>query len=54
MTEKMLKVKVEELSTVRLVFGNGVVHEIPLDSVGEYAADKKTDPSVEFALPVQR
>jgi hypothetical protein len=39
MTEAILKIKAEELTTIRLVFATKVVHEIPIDIVGQYAAE---------------
>jgi hypothetical protein len=39
MTEAVLKIRAEELTTIRLVFASKVVHEIPIDNVGEYAGE---------------
>jgi hypothetical protein len=39
MTEAILKIKAEELTTIRLVFATKVVHEIPIDNVRDYAAE---------------
>jgi hypothetical protein len=36
MTEEILKVRAEELQTIRLVFGNGEIHEMPLANVKDY------------------
>jgi hypothetical protein len=36
MTEEILKIKAEELATIRLVFGNGVIHEMPLAEAKGY------------------
>jgi hypothetical protein len=39
MTEAILKIKAEELTTIRLVFASKVVHEIPIDNLGQYTGD---------------
>jgi hypothetical protein len=49
MTEEILKVKAEELTTIRLVFAGGVVHEMPLGEVKSYAVAAST-PQVHQAL----
>jgi hypothetical protein len=40
-TEENLKIRAEELATIRLVFGNGIIHEMPLAEAKGYgdAAD---------------
>jgi hypothetical protein len=42
---EILKIRAEELSKVRLVFGDGVVHEVPFAGVKEYA-DAAGNPEV--------
>jgi hypothetical protein len=76
MGEQILKIQAEDLTRVRLVFGNGTVHEIPLARVDDYAVEchegdlkrhlrdladairffstNRTDPSIEFAVSVER
>jgi hypothetical protein len=39
MAEEMIKIQIEELKTVRLVFANGVTHEAPLDKATDYAVE---------------
>jgi hypothetical protein len=39
MTEAILKIKAEELTTIRLVFATKVVHEIPIDNLRDYAGE---------------
>jgi hypothetical protein len=43
MTEELLKIRAEELTTIRLVFANKVVHEIPMDRVAEHAGECQDD-----------
>ena len=37
MGEEILRVRAEELTTIRLIFNDGIVHEMPIDRVKEYA-----------------
>jgi hypothetical protein len=39
MTEAVLKIRAEELTTIRLVFATKVVHEIPIDNLKDYAVE---------------
>ena len=39
MTEEILKIRAEELKTIRLVFANKVVREMPVNIVDEYAGE---------------
>jgi len=43
MTEALLKIRAEELTTIRLVFANKIVHEIPIDNVKDYAGELSHD-----------
>jgi len=42
-TEEILRVRAQQLKTVRLVFSNEETHEIPLDTVGVYAEKCRDD-----------
>jgi hypothetical protein len=50
MTEAMLKIRAEELTTIRLVFANKVVHEIPIDNVKNYADEFHHDEQLQRHL----
>jgi hypothetical protein len=38
-TEEILKIRADELTTIRLVFANKIVREIPVHIVSEYAGE---------------
>lgn len=50
MTEAILKIRAEELTTIRLVFANKVVHEIPIDNVKNYAGEFHHDEQLQRHL----
>ncbi len=49
MTEEILKIHAGELTTIRLLFDDGTVHELPIAKVHSYY-DKPEDPVVQAAL----
>jgi hypothetical protein len=49
MTEEILKIKADELTTIRLIFEDGIIHEMPLKSAAGYAQSSQ-DQRIKDAL----
>jgi hypothetical protein len=50
MTEAILKIKAEELTTIRLVFATKVVHEIPIDDLRDYAGQCQDEQTQRYLI----
>jgi hypothetical protein len=50
MTEAILKIKAEEMTTIRLVFATKVVHELPIDNLRDYAGECQDEQTQRYLL----
>jgi hypothetical protein len=50
MTEELLRIRVDELTKIRLVHRDGDVHEVPLENISNYVHDPKMSPPVGHAI----